>query len=231
LPKSGYIGKMIDKIYTYGDSFTSGDGVAPKSAWPIKLGKLLKTPVVNKGMPGGSNKLSIINLLNDFSDIENPERTLVVFSWTGISRTAVYFPEKKIWENILLGHDPYEPYLKKMKDAWYEHVYNDYEGLMEYYMQQIFVASFLESRNIQYAFINSFLENHLHREPFEDQYKNLVKLLPTDKFVLGYDKSIYEVYCIGEDMTCSDDYHPSEKAHAAIAKKIKLFFNKSDKLK
>lgn len=214
---------MIDKIYAYGDSFTAGDGVASKDAWPAKLADLMKTPVVNRGIPGGSNKLSIINLLNDFADIENPNRALVVFSWTGISRTAIYFPEKKQWENILLGHEPYEPYLKKMKDAWYEHVYNDYEGLMEYYMQQVFVASFLESRNVQYAFINSFLENYIDKEPFENQYKNMVKLLPTEKFVLGHDKSIYEVYCVGKDMKCSDGYHPSEEAHAELAKKIKLF--------
>ena len=215
---------MIDKIYAYGDSFTAGDGVAPIDAWPARLGKSMKIPVVNKGIPGGSNKLSIINLLNDFADIENPERTLVVFSWTGISRTAIYFPEKKKWENILLGHEPYEPYLKKMKDAWYEHVYNDYEGLMEYYMQQIFVSSFLEARNIQYAFINSFLEDYVDTEPFETQYKNIVKLLPTKKFVLGHTSSIYETYCVNKNMKCSDGYHPSEKAHAAIAKKIKLFF-------
>jgi len=214
---------MIDKIYAYGDSFTAGDGVANSDAWPAKLGELMKTPVTNRGIPGGSNKLSIINLLNDYADIPNPEKTLVVFSWTGISRTAVYFPEKKIWENVLLGHDPYEPYLKKMKDVWYEHMYNDYEGLMEYYMQQIFVSSFLESRNIQYAFVNSFLEGYLDREPFEDQYKNLIKLLPTKKFVLGHDKSIFNVYCTEKDMKCKDGYHPNEEAHAELARKIKLF--------
>jgi len=223
LPKQGYIRKMIDKIYAYGDSFTAGDGIKSKDAWPAKLGDLMKTPVVNRGVPGGSNKLSIINLLNDFADIEHPARALVVFSWTGISRTAVYFPEKKQWENILLGHDPYEEYLKKMKDIWYEHFYSDYEGLMEYYMQQIFVASFLEARNIQYAFINSFLEGYIDKEPFENQYKNMVKLLPTKKFVLGYDTSIYEVYCLNKGLKCSDGYHPNEEAHAELAKKIKLF--------
>lgn len=214
---------MIDKIYAYGDSFTAGDGIAQPDAWPAKLGELMNTPVVNRGVPGGSNKLSVINLLNDFTDIENPERTLVVFSWTGISRTAVYFPEKNMWENILLGHEPYEPYLKKMKDVWYEHFFTDYEGLMEYYMQQIFVASFLESRNVRYAFINSFLEGYLDKKPFEDQYKNLVKLLPTDKFVLGHDKSIHEVYCVVKGMTCADGYHPNEEAHDLLAKKIKFF--------
>lgn len=214
---------MIDKIYTYGDSFTAGDGVASKDAWPAKLGDSMKTPVINRGVPGGSNKLSIINLLNDFSDIEHPEKALVVFSWTGISRTAVYFPEKQTWENIMLGHDPWEPYLKKMKDNWYEHFYSDYEGLMEYYMQQVFVASFLEARNVQYAFINSFLEGYIDKEPFELQYKNMVKLLPTKKFVLGHDKSIYGIYCIDKEMRCSDGYHPNEQAHAELAKKIKLF--------
>lgn len=214
---------MIDKIYAYGDSFVAGDGVGLKDAWPAKLGKSMKTPVINRGIPGGSNKLSIINLLNDFSEIENPKNALVIFSWTGISRTAFYFPEKKQWENILLGHEPYEDYLKKMKNVWYEHVYNDYEGLMEYYMQQIFVASFLESRNVQYAFINSFLENYIDKEPFENQYKNMIKLLPTTKFILGHDQSIYDVYCVGKNMKCDDGYHPSKKAHADLAKKIKLF--------
>jgi lysophospholipase L1-like esterase len=218
-----FIGKMIDKIYAYGDSFTAGDGIASKDAWPAKLSELMKTPVINRGVPGGSNKLSIINLLNDFADIEHPDRALVVFSWTGISRTAVYHPERKEWGNILLGHDPWDPYLKKMKDTWYEYVYNDYEGLMEYYMQQIFVASFLEARKVQYAFINSFLEGYIDKGPFEDQYKNMVKLLPTKKFVLGHDTSIHEVYCINKGMLCNDGYHPNEEAHAELAKKIKLF--------
>ena len=223
MPKQEYIGKMIDKIYAYGDSFTAGDGVESKDAWPAKLGDLMKTPVINRGIPGGSNKLSVINLLNDFADIEHPDRALVVFSWTGISRTAVYYPEKKEWENILLGHDPWDPYLKKIKDVWYETIYNDYEGLMEYYTQQIFVASFLESRNIQYAFINSFLEGYIDKESFNNQYKNMVKLLPTKKFVLGHDNSIYGIYCIDKEMRCLDGYHPNEQAHAELAKKIKLF--------
>jgi lysophospholipase L1-like esterase len=214
---------MIDKIYAYGDSFTAGDGVESKDAWPAKLGDMMKTPVINRGIPGGSNKLSVINLLNDFADIERPDKALVVFSWTGISRTAVYFPEKKQWENIMLGHDPWDPYLKKMKANWYEYVYSDYEALMEYYMQQIFVASFLEARKVQYAFINSFLEGYVDKEPFKDQYKNMVKLLPTKKFVLGYDKSIYAVYCNDKGMVCADGYHPNEEAHAELAKKIKLF--------
>jgi hypothetical protein len=214
---------MIDKIYAYGDSFTAGDGVEPKDAWPVKFSELMKTPVINRGVPGGSNKLSIINLLNDFADIKNPEKALVIFSWTGISRTAVYYEEKKEWENILLGHDPWDPKLKKLKDVWYENVYSDYEGLMDYYTQQIFVSSFLESRNIQYAFINSFLEGHIDKEPFENQYKNMIKLLPTKKFVLGHDKSIYGIYCIDKEMRCADGYHPNEQAHAELAKKIKLF--------
>jgi lysophospholipase L1-like esterase len=213
---------MIDKIYAYGDSFTSGDGVASEDAWPAKLGKSMKLPVVNKGIPGGSNKLSIINLLNDFADIENPEQVLVLFSWTGLSRTAIYHPEFKKWENVLLGYEPEDPYLKKKKDHWYEHVYNDYEGLMEYYTQQIFVASFLEAKKIPYAFINSFLEE-INKEPFEEQYKNMVKLLPTNKFVLGYNTSVYEVYCVNKGMKCSDGYHPNEKAHSALAKKVKTF--------
>lgn len=215
----------INEIYTYGDSFTAGDGVATEDAWPAQLGKLFNVPVVNRGVPGGSNKLSIINLLNDFVEIENPENTMVIFSWTGISRTAVYFDEKKRWENILLGHDPYEQFLKEKKRIWFEYVYDDYEGLMEYYSQQIFVSSFLAARKVQYALMNSFLENYLVRDSFDEQYKNMVKLLPKDRFILGYDNSIYQLYCVDQGMTCKDGYHPSEEAHLLVAKDIKHFFD------
>ena len=213
----------INEIYAYGDSFTAGDGVASSSAWPNKLGKLLKIPVSNRGVPGGSNKLSIINLLNDFADIKNPEQSLVVFSWTGISRTAVYFEEKKTWENILMGHEPYEPFVQEKKKLWFGQVYNDYEGLMEYYSQQIFVSSFLKSRNVPYVFMNSFLENYIVKESFDTQYQNMVKLLPVDRFVHGHDKSIYQLYCVDQGMTCKDGYHPSVKAHRLISKDIKAF--------
>ncbi len=214
---------MIDKIYAYGDSFTAGDGVNAVDAWPAQLGKLLNKPAINRGIPGGSNKLSIINLLNDFLEIESNENPAVIFSWTGISRTAVYLDEKKKWENILPGHDPYEPVLKEKKQVWYAHVYNDYEGLMDYYSQQIFVASFLTSKNIPFTFINSFIEDYIAKESFDIQYKNIVNLLPIDKFVLGHKKSIYQHYCIERDMKCHDGYHPSELAHLEVANKIKCF--------
>lgn len=215
--------KTINEIYAYGDSFTAGDGVDPTDAWPAKLGKLLDKPVFNKGVPGGSNKLSIINLLNDFANIKNPEHTLVLFSWTGISRTTVYLEEKKKWENILLGHEPYELALKEKKQLWYEKFYTDYEGLMEYYSQQIFVSSFLKSNNVPHAFINSFLEDYIVKDQFNEQYKNIVELLPTKSFVLGYNDSIYQKYCVGLNMACSDGYHPSADAHTLIASKIKSF--------
>jgi lysophospholipase L1-like esterase len=217
---------MIDKIYAYGDSFTAGDGVSNNEAWPAKLSELLTVPEVNRGVPGGSNKLSIINLLDDFIKIKSPEKTFVVFSWTGISRTAVYFEEKERWENILLGHEPYDPFLKKKKEEWYAYVYDDFEGLMDYYSQQIFVSSFLTARNVPFVFVNSFLEHYLVREKFDKKYSNIVKLLPADKYVLGYDNSIYQSYCVDKKMTCSDGYHPSAEAHRELAIEIKTFAEK-----
>lgn len=214
---------MIKKIYAYGDSFTAGDGVKKEDAWPQLLANIMDLEVVNRGVPGGSNKLSVIHLLNDFAAIDNPEETLVLFSWTGIMRTAVYHKGMKSWQNILVGHDPQDPDLKALHDAWYGLLYNDYDGQLDFYSQQIFVSSFLESKNVKYAFINSFVENYIDKIAFAEQYNNIIKLLPKDKFVLGYDRSIYDIVCSVLNMRCADDYHPSEEGHAYVAAEFYKF--------
>jgi lysophospholipase L1-like esterase len=221
---------MIKTIYIYGDSFVAGDGVATEEAWPSVLAQRLGMTVINRGIPGGSNKLSTINLLNDFADIENLDEVLVVFSWTGIMRTAFYHKGLATWRNVLVGHDPEDPELKKICDLWYGSIYNDYDGQMEFYSQQIFVSSFLASRNVKYIFINSFIEDYIDKEAFAKQYKNVVKLLPKDKFILGYDGSIFDILCKRLKMICADGYHPSAEGHKHLANIVDIYLKDNNLL-
>lgn len=218
---------MIKAIYAYGDSFVAGDGVDPDQAWPIILGKRLNVQVHNRGCPGGSNRLSIINFLNDFADIKKPREAFIAFSWTGIMRTAFYHKGLETWRNVLVGHDPKDSDLKRLQELWYGEMYNDYDGQFDFYSQQIFISSFLESRKVKYIFVNSFIEDYIDKEAFRKQYKNLVKLLPTDKFMLGYDSSIYDLFCKRLKMTCSDGYHPSVLGHEKIADIAELFMREN----
>lgn len=218
---------MIKTIYAYGDSFVAGDGVNPDEAWPVVLANRFNLKVKNNGVPGGSNKLSIITLLNDFADIEKPKEAFVIFSWTGIMRTAFYHKGLSTWRNVLVGHDPKDEELKKLNDLWFGQIYNDYDGQWEFYSQQVFVSSFLESRKIKYIFINSFVEEYIDKDAFRKQYKNLIKLLPKEKFILGYDSSIYDIFCKKLKMICQDGYHPSVLGHEKIADIAEIYLKEN----
>ena len=60
---------MYSKLYVYGDSFVHGDTISQELTWANKIGKEFGWEVFNRGVAGGSNKLSVINLLNDLSTL------------------------------------------------------------------------------------------------------------------------------------------------------------------
>lgn len=212
---------MIKRIIAYGDSFTAGHGVKETEAWPIVLGKMMGVPVNNRGIRGGSNKLSIVKLLNDFSAIGDPSEVLVAFSWTSASRTCFY---NHGWQNVLPNFEDKDVRVNNYAKKYYGHIYNDVDVLSDIVLQQIFLTSFFKERNIKYFFVNSlkdvspeFLESNSNTQLYLREHKSFLSLLDRERFMLGYNGSIFHDYCQSLDMRADDGYHPSAEAHKMVA--------------
>lgn len=208
---------MISKLYAYGCSFTYGDIIGKENAWPNNLGKLLEIDVVNRGVNGGSNKISMNRLFEDITQCDYKD-VFVVFSWTGIQRTTFYNEERRQWIPCLMGHTSPDKEVAKMTKLYYKHFYNDYEALYNYYMQILSVQSFLKERNIRYLFINSFREDFIFYD--DETFGAFRSSIDKSKYVLGFDNNIYNEVCIKQNQRASDGFHPNEIGHQYIAKEI-----------
>jgi hypothetical protein len=234
---------MIDRLITFGDSFTAGYGVGEELAWPSYLGKMLGLSVINHGVPGGSNRLSIIKLLNTISTIECPENVLVGFSWTTAARTCFYNEETAEWKNIIPHWKDKDDSSNKFSNIYYGSVYNDIDALTDLIIQQVYVTSFLKQRNIKFFFINSLRDVNLEYlsylkkqdnknedkiqklEKFLEQHREMTSLVDKDLFVLEYDQSIKEIFCDALSMYCEDNQHPNAAAHHMTAGRIFWFLH------
>ena len=201
---------LIKKIFAYGDSFVYGTGVDVNANWISLLGKQLNIAAVNRGVSGGSNKLSINILFEDLKDIIATPNHLVIFSWTSMLRSTFYY--NKQWQNIQLGHYYEDAEIRNRVDTYYKTLYNDYEGYTEFYQQQIMLAGMLDSRNINYVFINSFADSPVDISCFKEEKEYFEQFINRNKYVLGKD-SIFSVVCNLQKMVCSDGFHPSEQGH------------------
>ena len=212
---------MIKKIIAYGDSFVQGGGLSqhrpmaihPES-WPFQLGKKLDVPTINQGKGGGSNKLSIVKLMEDVSTGLLTKDTLVVFAWTGIQRTAYYDKDTDDWHNLLIGHTPQTPGQKLIHKMYYERMYSDYDSILQIYQKQMFIDFYLKWLGVKYFFVNSFSEFAylpLHESPvqLDDTFK--------ENYLLGYSNSLLTEIVKTRGLVCSDNYHPSIEGHAVIA--------------
>jgi hypothetical protein len=207
---------MIKKIFAYGDSFVVGTGVDPSASWISLLGKKLDVDVINRGISGGSNKLSINILFADLKNIIDTKDHLVIFSWTSMLRSAFYY--KNQWQNIQLGHYYEDVGIRNRVDDYYKTIYNDYEGYTEFYQQQIMIDSLLKSKNINYVFVNSFSDSPFDVNCFKEEQEYFEQFIDRNKYILGKD-SIFNVVCNQQRMVCNDGFHPSEQGHKWMADK------------
>jgi hypothetical protein len=201
---------MINKIFAYGDSFVIGTGVDPAASWISLLGNQLRTETVNRGVSGGSNKLSINILFADLKEIINTPDHLVIFSWTSMLRSTFYHNNQ--WQNIQLGHYYEDADIRQRVDLYYKMLYNDYEGYTEFYQHQILLASLLDSKNINYVFVNSFSDSPFDVNCFKEEKEYYEQFINRDRYVLGKD-SIFNIICNQQKMVCNDGFHPSERGH------------------
>jgi len=234
---------MIDRLITFGDSFTAGFGVGEEFSWSSYLGKMLSLSVINHGVPGGSNRLSIIKLLNTISTIDHLENVLIGFSWTTASRICFYNDVSSEWKNVIPHWNDADFVANKFSKIYYDNIYTDIDALTDLVMQQIYVTYLLKQKNIKFFFINSIRDinlefvSHLKEQKIKDevkikkfetfmtQHKNMISLLDKNMFALGYDQSIKEIFCDGLNMYCDDNHHPNAAAHHMTAGRIFWFLH------
>lgn len=211
---------MYSKLYVYGDSFVHGDTLNQELTWANKLGNEFGWEVHNRGVAGGSNKLSVINLLVDLSKIENLDDTLIIFAWTSIHRTCVYIEDNKAWYNVLVTYQNKIKKFKQVEEAYFKFLHTDFDGLYNIYMQKILVQSFLKQKNANYLFINSFTDDKLGL-PELDEPNLLEQFIEKDKYILGYTNSIRNEICFKYGLIGDDGFHPSEAGHDLALQIIK----------
>lgn len=218
---------MIEKLIAYGDSFVQGGGLDPNNpmlihsdSWPFLLAKKLKiTDVTNRGVGGGSNKLSIVKLFEDTKNLANPENTLIIFVWTGMQRTCVYHETENIWQNILVGHRSLIEKHRKVSDFYYEYMYSEHDSYATLLQQHVFVKLYLEYSKVNYFFANSFISNpHLYKE---DQ----IDLFFREKYLFGYTGSLHQKACYENKMISMDKFHPNAEGYNYIADEMFYYIN------
>lgn len=211
---------MYSKLYVYGDSFVHGDTLNQELTWANKIGKEFGWEVFNRGVAGGSNKLSVINLLNDLSTLEQLDDVLIVFAWTSMHRTCVYIEETNAWYNVLVTYQNKIKKYKQIEESYFKFLHTDFDGLYNIYMQKILVQSFLTEKRANYFFINSFLDQYA-TVPELNQPKLLEKFIEKDKYILGYNNSIRDEVCFKYKLIGEDGFHPSEEGHELATQIIK----------
>lgn len=214
---------MISEIYAYGCSFVYGDGVKQEDAWPQLLGNKFNVPVFNRGERGSSNKLALHRFFEDLKHFTS--NTLIIFSWTGFSRTTFYSEKGKQWNMYLPNHVPRNDDNQISEDGksmqyFYANLYTDFDALSTLYQQQLLLQNYLENNHFNYAFMNAVDDNLVLRYRFwnnDTMLSNLQRALNKEKYFLGYNNSLNKVVCKELKLLANDGYHPSETGHIWIA--------------
>lgn len=211
---------MFTKLYIYGDSFVHGDTLNQELTWANRLAQETNLNIFNRGVAGGSNKLSVIKLLNDLCELETLDDMLIIFSWTSIHRSCVYIEEKNNWYNILVNYQNKNKLLKDIETSYFKYMHTNFDALYNFYSQKILVQSFLKQLNVPYLFVNSFLDKHEIIDELTEPFK-MEKFVEKEKYLLGYDNSVYDEVCIKYGLIGEDGFHPSEEGHYLAMQLIK----------
>lgn len=211
---------MYSKLYVYGDSFVHGDTTPQDLTWANKLSKELNLEIYNRGVAGGSNKLSVINLLNDLSELSNYDDILIIFAFTSMHRTCFYIEDNDKWYNVIPNYQNKVKKLNLIEVNYYKLMHTTNDALYNLHAQKMFVQSILSQLKIQHFFINSFLERNIFVNGLE-RFNLLEKLIDKEKYLLGYENSIRDEVCFKYGLVADDGFHPSEDGHELAMNLIK----------
>jgi len=190
------------QIGAFGCSFTYGQGVPFKNAWPSLIG------AQNYGAPGMGNDYILSTLINA---VLTEKLTHVVVMWTNIER--ITFADEKGEFSVWPRMDP--KYLRWHREMLgkYLTVHHDEQWFVQKFQQQVVLAeSFLQSRNIEYIMING-LNIDLSTQIAGSRYVNEFNL---SKW-LNFPSPVIEGMSDDLFLECR---HPNEQGHIDIANRI-----------
>jgi len=202
---------QIKRIVAFGCSNTYGQGLPDCDhninkdskpsihAWPSALGEMLDVPVENRAYPGASNKEICSHIVRyDFQ-----EGDLAVIGWTYMERSCIIV-------NDVIHPLNGRPWIKQLglygksaADKVYQrHFLTDENVKLESEAYISYAYRYIE-KTCNYIGFKCCLDNYNLRNLSDE-------ILDIDYFML-----------LRKHGRCPDNFHPSEKSHQAIAKKIK----------
>jgi len=167
------------KMYTYGDSWTEGQGCYLEKesqikdrlvlqefrnqySWPKKLSLLLKCNFENKGLSGRANNLIFNDVISDLRNGNIHTGDLVIIMWSSSLRDYVHFLPKGEWiswssdELKLLPQKFIESY--KFGDDRYNNFLSNYKA---FFLQNMFNQNYYNIINQNYIiFLQKMLEEY-----------------------------------------------------------------------
>lgn len=193
--------------YTYGHSLEdchippSNHGYYPsKTAWPNKLAEHMGiSEVVNNGICGASNK----SIWKSVVDFEFRHDDIVIINWTFLTRHSFFNlnPDEDVF--ILPRDVAYQ--------WFYEHLYSDYDSILELRCRADHAKLYLDSKNIT-NFHALLSVTHVNTEICD---WSTVKFMDVDFDAI---KNLHP-YAL-------DGAHPNQAAHDQYAKELHAFLTR-----
>lgn len=176
-------------ILAEGDSWTAGDIVDPNSnltlaqvnepsndsyrlprVWPDKLGKRLRTKVLNNAVAGSSNGAIVqrtICKVRELLETHRPEDIYVIVGWSSPERQDFYYnnpndERASHWETLYpaqLNQGFNEPGKLDFYKLYVQYFWNEQEFILRFINHHIELHFFLKSLGIKHTFYNSFYES------------------------------------------------------------------------
>lgn len=195
---------MIQRLITFGDSFTYGQELQnpKKDCWPQLVANFLEVPLTNNAFPGNSNDKILEQVLFDTYSF----RDFVIICFSSISR--FYFEDHDGWYTTILNikqdtdvrNEIISKLLGSTKEKWL---------FKRFLTQAIYLQEFLESRQVNYLFVNGFESYDTNLAKSKENW-HLIQMLHKNKFVGWPDQSFGN---LTDHLPRGKFKHPLEESH------------------
>jgi lysophospholipase L1-like esterase len=201
------------KLFSYGDSWTEGQGVNPEkenaidnrekrkkfrneNAWPKILSDLLECEHVNQSLSGSNNNLIFNTIISDIKSGVIKSGDLMIVMWSSSLRDDVPFFPKDEW------HTWGNNYLKKeYQFQWFVSAaltnnanYNDFlVSFKEFFIGELYTQDYYNMVNQNYIlFIQKLCEFYKINYVFCDAFDKMIdNIKPENDKTYNINKSIY----------------------------------------
>lgn len=202
---------MLTRLTTFGDSFTYGQELEnpKKDSWPQLVSNYLETPLSNKAFPGNSNDYILEQVLQEnfcFTDA-------VIICFSSISR--FYFEDHSGWyttiPNVHFDNSFRNEVTKKLHSSLTEKWL-----FRRFLMQVIYLQEFLQSKQVNYLFVNAFQSYDSNLAKLKDNW-HLIQMLHKNKFIGWPDQSFGN---LTDHLPRGKSGHPLEDSHSYFSQII-----------